>query len=618
MASLFEFYMYTYVIVEFGWSIKNIKRRDMKMSVKKYIKEQIGARRFDLHLLKNYGVYSVKKNWENRRYHKCPSKELMDDLHILDEQELNKQRSVNFNKKIKFSIITPLYNTPKKFLIELIESVENQTYANWELCLADGSDKEHSYVGEFCKKKMSNDDRIQYHALEKNEGISDNTNECIKLATGNYYALLDHDDLLHPSALYEVAKVIEAKGADFIYTDEVKFRKNIYSIDNPYYFNLKPGFSKYDLRSHNYICHLTVFSKQLLESEPVFYRHEFDGSQDHDMVLRMTEKAKKIVHIPKVLYYWRIHENSVSMNLEVKSYAVDSAFRAVQAQLERSGEKGKISNTKSFQTLYRIRYEMDKFPFISIVLHGDFSDKNVKRVIEKIVEQTDYSRYEVVYCTEKPLRDVEYKGVPLIHVKIDRTIEHNNAQKWNQAISEASGEHIVLLDTDVYPTNKYWLQEMVMYSMKKDVAVVGPKILYEDDRIAYAGIALKDDYPDKLYYLCGHDSIREIGYEAMLLHVRRTGIVTSACMMFKKEIWHDLGGFDAQMLEYEDADFCLRAMNNIKGVNIWTCFAKLCSKREKLYQIKSSNAISSFVKKYQRIIEQDDIAHPEWDELGLV
>lgn len=111
---------------------------------------------------------------------------------------------------------------------------------------------------------------------------------------------------------------------------------------------------------------------------------------------------------------------------------------------------------------------------------------------------------------------------------------------------------------------------------------------------------------------------REIGYEAMLLHVRRTGIVTSACMMFKKEIWHDLGGFDAQMLEYEDADFCLRAMNNIKGVNIWTCFAKLCSKREKLYQIKSSNAISSFVKKYQRIIEQDDIAHPEWDELGLV
>lgn len=154
---------------------------------------------------------------------------------------------------------------------------------------------------------MSNDDRIQYHALEKNEGISDNTNECIKLATGNYYALLDHDDLLHPSALYEVSKVIEAKGADFIYTDEVKFRKNIYSIDNPYYFNLKPGFSKYDLRSHNYICHLTVFSKQLLESEPVFYRHEFDGSQDHDMVLRMTEKAKKIVHIPKVLYYW---ENS--------------------------------------------------------------------------------------------------------------------------------------------------------------------------------------------------------------------------------------------------------------------------------------------------------------------
>lgn len=588
------------------------------MSIKRIIREQVAARRFDLHLLKNHGLYAVEKNWENRKYHKCPSKKQMDALHLINEHELNRQRNMRFEKKIKISIITPLYNTPKVFLKELIESVEKQTYANWELCLADGSDKEHSYVGEFCIKKMTNDARIRYHALEKNEGISDNTNECIKLATGNYFALLDHDDLLHPSALYEIAKVINEQDADFIYTDEVKFRKDVYNIDNPYYFNLKPGFSKYDLRSHNYICHLTVFSKQLLNSEPVFYRHEFDGSQDHDMVLRMTEKAKKIVHIPKVLYYWRIHENSVSMNLEVKSYAVDSAFRAVQAQLERSGEKGIISNTKSFQTLYRIRYEIDKYPRISIVLHGDSDKDKVKKVIEKIVEQTDYPKYEIVYCTENPISNTGYKGVALIHAKMEGINGNSNAQKWNQAISEASGDHIVLLDTDVYPTNKYWLQEMVMYSVKKDVAVVGPKILYEDDRIAYAGIALKEDYPDKLYYLCGHDSIREIGYEAMLLHVRRTGIVTSACMMFEKKIWDDLGGFDARMSEYEDADFCIRATDNIKGENIWTCFAKLCSERENLYQIKSSKAIDLFAKKYQKIIRQDDIAHPEWDKLGLV
>ena len=257
------------------------------------INEQVNARRFDLHLLKHYGVYSVTKNWDNRRYHKCPSKKKLDALHLYDKSELDQQRKTKFNNDIKISIITPLYNTPKKFLQELVESVEQQTYSNWELCLADGSDKEHSYVGDFCRKKMIKDSRIHYHALKENKGISDNTNECIKLATGNYIALLDHYDLLHPSALFEVAKVIDKQGADFIYTDETKFRKSIHSIDNPYYFNLKPGFSKYDLRAHNYICHLTVFSKSLLDTEPVFYRHEFDGSQDHDMVLRMTEKAKK-------------------------------------------------------------------------------------------------------------------------------------------------------------------------------------------------------------------------------------------------------------------------------------------------------------------------------------
>lgn len=582
------------------------------------INEQVNARRFDLHLLKHYGVYSVTKNWDNRRYHKCPSKKKLDALHLYDKSELDQQRKTKFNNDIKISIITPLYNTPKKFLQELVESVEQQTYSNWELCLADGSDKEHSYVGDFCRKKMIKDSRIHYHALKENKGISDNTNECIKLATGNYIALLDHDDLLHPSALFEVAKVIDKQGADFVYTDETKFRKNIHSIDNPYYFNLKPGFSKYDLRAHNYICHLTVFSKSLLDTEPVFYRHEFDGSQDHDMVLRMTEKAKKIVHIPKVLYYWRLHENSVSMNLEVKSYAVDSAFKAVQAQLERCGEKGKISNTKRFQTLYRIQYEIKEYPLLSIILHENDKKSHVETAIKTIIKQTDYPNYEILYSTSEPIDDIDSEKVRLVHVKIDELEENTNAKRWNKVINEASGEHIVMLDINVYPANKNWLQEMLMYSLKNDVAVVGPKILYEDDRIAYAGIALRADYPDKLYYLCGHDSIREIGYEAMLLHVRRTGAATAACMMFDKKIWSDLGGFSDKIPEYEDVDFCLRAANAIDGVNIWTCYAKMRSEKEKLYETKSIKAVKLFEKKYWKEINEDGIAHPEWDKLGLV
>ena len=206
-------------------------------------------------------------------------------------EEAKAQRETVFPNMVKFSILTPLYNTPEKFLTELLDCVQAQTYQNWELCLADGSDSEHAYVGEICRRYAESDARIKYQVLEHNEGISGNTNECLKMATGDYIALLDHDDILHPAVLYEYAKVINEKGAYYIYCDEITFEGD--SIDHMIVLHFKPDFAVDNLRGNNYICHFSAFSKHLLDETGVF-RSQYDGSQDHDMILRLTAKAKLV------------------------------------------------------------------------------------------------------------------------------------------------------------------------------------------------------------------------------------------------------------------------------------------------------------------------------------
>ena len=229
------------------------------------------------------------------------------------------------------SILVPLYNTPEKFLREMIESVLVQTYGNFELCLADGSDEEHSFVGDICKDYASKDKRVVYKKLEKNEGISGNTNRCVELSTGEYIGLFDHDDILHPSALYEYVKVINEQNADYIYCDEITFEGE--SINDMITLHFKPDYAIDTLRANNYICHFSVFKRSLLKETELF-RKEYDGSQDHDMILRLTSLAENVVHVPKILYYWRSHPGSVASDISAKYYAIDAAKRAVQNHLK--------------------------------------------------------------------------------------------------------------------------------------------------------------------------------------------------------------------------------------------------------------------------------------------
>ena len=270
----------------------------------------------------------------------------------LTKRQRSEQESDSFSKNYCISIVVPLYNTPEIFLREMIESVLNQTYSNWQLCLADASDESHRYVKEICLQYIENETRIVYKKLPKNQGISENTNECLKMVTGEFVALLDHDDLLHPSALYEVAVCAEESQADLIYTDEATFlgkESRLLSVHR------KPDFYMENLCANNYICHFTAFRKKLLEQTGGF-RKEFDGSQDHDLIFRLCEVATKVCHIPKVLYFWRAHENSVALHTEAKEYVVQAGVKAIQAHLERMSLKGKVEVLPVDMLMYRVTY----------------------------------------------------------------------------------------------------------------------------------------------------------------------------------------------------------------------------------------------------------------------
>lgn len=433
-------------------------------------------------------------------YEKISAKEFIE--YLCPEETRKEQEKRIFPRKIKFSILVPLYNTPEHFLEEMIESVICQTYADWELCMADGSDINHSKVEEICKKYAEVDKRILYQKLESNQGISENTNACLRMATGDYIVLFDHDDFLHPSALYENMVAICEIGADFIYSDENVFKKE--SFLNIIVSHRKPDFAPDNLRGNNYICHLSVFSKELSDKVG-FFQSACDGSQDHDMVLRLTEKAENIYHIPKVLYYWRSHEGSVAGNALEKTYAVDGAKVAIKQHLERLGLKAEIEKTKLLPTFYRLNYAIEGHPKVSIILHGEADKHQLKKCIKSIVKKSTYDNYEII-----------------------------NEESVKSSIDKATGEYIVLFNARNTVLTKKWIEELLMYAQRKDVAAVGAKILRPDNIIYSAGIVFNENQEAVYEY---HDDIRDyIGDMGVMSYAHNICAVSSICMMFKASL----------------------------------------------------------------------------------
>lgn len=492
--------------------------------------------------------------------------------------EREKEETTVFPKDVTFSILVPLYNTPERFLREMIESVTAQTYGKWELCLADGSDDAHDFVGRICQEYRQKDSRIKYQKLAKNEGISGNTNECYKMATGNYIALFDHDDLLHPCVLFAYMQAICEKDADYIYCDEATFKGN--SINHMITLHFKPDFAPDNLLANNYICHFSVFSRELLESGELF-RSQFDGSQDHDMILRLTAKAKHIVHVPRILYYWRSHKGSVASSIDAKTYAIDAAKGAVADHLTKLGYRNfEIESTRAFATIFRIKYELTRRPLVSIIIPNKDHVDDLSRCVESIINLSTYDNYEIVIVENNSetaeirtyyeeisrhprVQVVEYKG------------DFNYSKINNFGVQYAKGEYLLLLNNDTEVITPDWMEELLMYAMRKDVGVVGAKLYYPDKTIQHAGIVIGLG----AHRTAGHTHYRipeaNVGYMGRLCYAQDVTAVTGACMMVSKALYEELGGLDESFtVALNDVDFCLRVRE--KGLlNIFTPFAEL-------------------------------------------
>lgn len=482
-----------------------------------------------------------------------------------DNDTRKRQSEEKFDRDIKISILAPLYNTPEKYLKDMMNSVIDQTYSNWELCLADGSDSEHGYVGEICRKYCDKDSRIVYKKLEKNLGISENTNVCIEMATGDYIALFDHDDILMPVALYENMRAICDKGADFIYSDEATFLgDDIYDIVT---YHFKPDFAIDNLRANNYICHFSVFARTLIEKVGMF-NHEYDGSQDHDMILRLTAAAEHIVHIPKILYLWRSHKNSVSQDINSKTYAIDAGKRAVRDSLAREGINATVESSPAFPTIYKINYELTSKPKISIIIPNKDSLRLLAICVDSILKHSTYDNYEIIIVENNSVTDEIFEYYRLIE-ELDcvRVLKYEDGFNYsrinNFAVKEATGDYVLFLNNDIEIISPSWMEELLMYAQRSDVGAVGAKLYYGNNSVQHNGVIIGGGADKIAIHSHAGESRYDVGYMGRLYFAQNVSAVTAACMLMPRKLFDEIGGFDEKLaVAYNDVDLCLRIREN--------------------------------------------------------
>lgn len=492
--------------------------------------------------------------------------------HKADKRVLRRQKHASFAQKPLISIVIPLYCTPLPYLKELIESVRRQSYENWQLCLADGSPDDKAK--EFLEKHYGREKRIVYQKLKENGGISANTNAAAELAKGEYLMFCDHDDTLEPDALYEIVKAINDTDADVVYTDEDKV-----SMDGQHYFdpNFKPDFNLFRLRENNYICHIFVVRKSLTD-ETGMLRSEFDGAQDFDFILRCCEKAKKITHIPKVLYHWRCHMDSTAADPSSKAYAYEAGRKAIREHYQRMGIDAKVDMTER-PGWYRSHIKVQGNPMVSIIIPNKDHTDDLELCLFSMSRKSTYRNYEVLIVennSEKEETFEYYKKLPERYPKV-RVLtwekEFNYSAINNFAAEEAQGEYLLFLNNDVEILTPDWIEEMLQNCQQENVAAVGAKLYYPDDTIQHAGVVLG------IGGIAGHIMCRasreDPGYFGRMISVQEISAVTAACMMVKKSEFDSVKGFDETFqVAFNDIDLCMKFRAAGKKI-VFTPYAEL-------------------------------------------
>ncbi len=471
------------------------------------------------------------------------------------EEVLAKQRRFHFKKHPKVSLIVAAYNTPIDLLEKMIDSVRQQTYDNWQLCIADGST--NNEVADYLTAHP--DPKISWTRLSKNLGISGNMNAAAELATGEIIALYDHDDFLEPDALYEVIKAFNEKDYDVVYTDEDKYEDSTGRYVGP---NFKPDFSPALLQSTNYICHFLAIKREAYERAGGKLYPEFDGAQDFDLVLRLMDSTTpdKIKHIPKILYHWRMHDGSTALDADNKTWAYDAGERALEAWIARHKNHGKIMKTE-ISGHYHMRFEVPEKPLVSIIIPNKDHIDDLEFCLQSLENHSSYVNYEVIIVennSEKKTTFYKYKELrrryPNVRVVMWRK-PFNYSAINNFGVRKAKGDYLLFLNNDTEALDPYLIEELLGQATQPNVGAVGAKLYYEDGTFQHNGIIIGHSGVAGLA-LSGQSDIN-LNYRVRTVH--NVSAVTGACMMVPKKVFKEVGGFNENLpVAYNDVDLCLR------------------------------------------------------------
>lgn len=475
----------------------------------------------------------------------------------LDPEGQERQRRQQWDNPPLISIAVPVYQTPEPYLRQMIESVRQQTYSHWELCLADGSGDTRE-TRRIITEYADRDDRIRYQELAANDGIAGNTNAAFEMCRGEYVGLFDHDDLLEPDALYEIAAAVQREQyPDLLYTDEDKVSADLQEYFQPHF---KPDFSLDLLRSNNYICHFLVIKRSLLTAVGGESR-QYDGAQDYDLILRCVERAQGIVHIPRILYHWRVHKASTADNPLGKDYALEAGKQALEAHLERSGQPGEVSMT-SYRGFYRIRYRVAGEPLVSIIIPNKDQAGMLQRCLEEIQEKSTYRNYEIIIVENNSTETETYEFYQSLEGKDNIRLlywdkEFNYAAINNFGAAQARGEYLILLNNDITVITPDWIEEMLGNCQRREVGITGARLYFPDNTIQHGGIVIGIGGSAGSMFV---GMKREMtGYLHKAVIQQNLSAVTAACLMVRRDVFDEVGGLDEQLaVAFNDVDFCLR------------------------------------------------------------
>ncbi len=533
------------------------------------------------------------------------------DKTLLDESAINQaRRAINtFDWKPRFSIIVPVFNVDVKWLLKMVHSVQQQIYQNWQLCIVDDAST-NIEIKPALVKLAAEDVRIRVRFNEINGGIASASNDALMMADGEFIGLLDHDDEISIDALYENLKAInEHPDVAILYSDEDKIRLDGKHV-NPFF---KPDYSPQLLESQNYICHFTVIHKDIIDRSGGF-RMGFEGSQDHDLILRVIEQSRQlsrpVIHIPRVLYHWRKIPGSTAAVYDSKSYSWEAGRRAVEDHLQRMDEEATVG-CGSIEGTYRVKRKIKGNPLVSIIIPFRDHPELLKTCVDSILARTNYTNYEIVAIDNdsqlQQTADVQDELAGR-DAKITFTCFNepfNFSRLCNFGAEKANGEYLLLLNNDIEISSNDWIECLLEYAQLDEIGAVSGKLLYPDGRIQHAGIVVgmvgAAGHPHKFFHK------NSAGYFCRLKVASNVSAVTAAMLMVSKQKYNEVGGLneDSLAIAYNDVDFCLKLMNKEYN-NVITPFCQA------IHHESSTRGYEDTPEKLDRLKKEKDWLFSQW------